>query len=105
MPEDLAGNPVRDLLSIMVAVLNSSDIAVRLADQGVPLRAIARAVRMPSSDLREQLHEALSDGRLLELPCDDWPPGCPKDQRALQISRMVRGSLASWPAQGRRGAF
>jgi DNA-binding response OmpR family regulator len=40
--------------------------------------------------LREQLHEALSDGRLLELPCDDWPPGCPKDQRALQISRMVR---------------
>ena len=74
----------------MVAVLDSSDIAVRLADEGVPLRAIARAVRMPSSDLREQLHEALSDGRLLELPCDDWPPGCPKDQRALQISRMVR---------------
>ena len=26
----------------------------------------------------------------LELPCDDWPPGCPKDQRALQISRVVR---------------
>jgi two-component system, cell cycle response regulator CtrA len=74
----------------MVAVLDSSDIAVRLADEGVPLRAIARAVRMPSSDLREQLHEALSDGRLLELPCDDWPPGCPKDQRALQISRTVR---------------
>jgi DNA-binding response OmpR family regulator len=74
----------------MVAVLDSSDIAVRLADEGVPLRAIARAVRMPSSDLREQLHEALYDGRLLELPCDDWPPGCPRDQRALQISRMVR---------------
>jgi two-component system, cell cycle response regulator CtrA len=74
----------------MVVVLDSSDIAVRLADEGVPLRAIARAVRMPSSDLREQLHEALYDGRLLELPCDDWPPGCPKDKRALQISRMVR---------------
>jgi DNA-binding response OmpR family regulator len=86
---DLAGNPVRDLLSIMVAVFDSSDIAVRLADEGVPLRAIARAVRMPSSDLREQLHEALYDGRLLELPHDDWPPGFPRDQRALQLSRLV----------------
>jgi DNA-binding response OmpR family regulator len=74
----------------MASVLDSSDIAVRLADEGVPVRAIARAVRMPSSDLRERLHEALSDGRLLELPRDDWPPGCPRDQRALQIFRMVR---------------
>jgi hypothetical protein len=74
----------------MAAVLDSSDIAVRLADEGVPLAAIARAIRTPSSDLREQLHEALTDGRLLELPVDDWPPGCPKDQRALQISRMAR---------------
>jgi two-component system, cell cycle response regulator CtrA len=74
----------------MASVLDSSDIAVRLADEGVPLAAIARAIRTSSSDLREQLHEALSDGRLLELPCDDWPPGCPKDQRALQISRTVR---------------
>jgi DNA-binding response OmpR family regulator len=73
----------------MASVLDSSDIAVRLADEGVPLRAIARAVRMPSSDLREQLHEALYDGRLLELPHDDWPPGFPRDQRALQLSRLV----------------
>ena len=55
-----------------------------------PCERLPAPCRIPSSDLREQLHEALSDGRLLELPCDDWPPGCPKDQRALQISRMVR---------------
>ena len=65
------------------------DIAIRLADEGVPLRAIARAIRIPSTTLREQLHEARSAGRLLDLPRDDWPPGFPRDQRALQLSRMV----------------
>ena len=66
-----------------------SEVAVRLADEGVPLRAIARAVRVPSEDLRERLTEARSEGRLLELPHDDWPPGFPRDQRPLQLSRLV----------------
>ena len=77
-------------MPIMPPVLDSSDIAVRLADEGVPLRAIARAVQVPSSALREQLHEALSDGRLIALPKDDWPVGLPRDQRSLQLSRMMR---------------
>jgi DNA-binding response OmpR family regulator len=64
-------------------------IAVRLADEGVPLRAIARATSTPSDTLRTKLHEAQAQGRLLELPRDDWPPGFPRDQRALQLSRMV----------------
>jgi DNA-binding response OmpR family regulator len=68
----------------------SLEMAVRLADEGVPLRAIARAIKIPSADLREQLTEAKLDGRLLELPHDDWPPGFPRDQRSLQISRLVR---------------
>jgi DNA-binding response OmpR family regulator len=66
-----------------------SDIAIRLADEGVPLRAIARAIKVSSSLLRELLHTAQSDGRLLDLPRDDWPPGFPRDQRALQLSRLV----------------
>lgn len=65
------------------------DFAVRLADEGVPLRAIARATNIPSDDLRLQLQEAQMDGRLLELPRDDWPPGFPRDHRALQLSRMT----------------
>jgi hypothetical protein len=72
------------------------DFAVRLADEGVPLRAIARATRIPSDDLRDALFEAKREGRLLELPRDDWPPGFPRDQRALQLSRLVienRGAL------------
>jgi Transcriptional regulatory protein, C terminal len=65
------------------------DFAVRLADEGVPLRAIARASNIPSDDLRLHLQEAQLDGRLLTLPRDDWPPGFPRDQRALQLSRMA----------------
>lgn len=65
------------------------DIPIRLADEGVPLRAIARAVRLPSDIVREKLHEARAAGKLLDLPRDDWPPGFPRDQRALQLSRLA----------------
>ena len=64
-------------------------IAVRLADEGVPTRCIARAVAIPSHQLYEILVKARIDGRLLALPRDDWPPGCPRDQRSLQLSRQV----------------
>lgn len=67
----------------------TADVAVRLADEGVPTRVIARATKTPSEDIRELLSEAQQDGRLLELPHDDWPSGFPRDQRALQLSRMV----------------
>jgi DNA-binding response OmpR family regulator len=66
-----------------------ADIAVRLADEGVPLRAIARATKIASEDLRSALRTAKDTGRLLELPREDWPVGFPRDQRALQLSRMV----------------
>jgi len=64
-------------------------IAIRLADEGVPMRAIARATHIPSTRLYQTLVEARMQGRLLCLPRDDWPPGCPRDQRALQLSRMM----------------
>jgi hypothetical protein len=69
--------------------MNHMEIAVRLADEGVPVCAIARAVSVPSERLREQLHAAQNDGRLITLPKEDWPIGFPRDQRALQLSRMV----------------
>jgi DNA-binding response OmpR family regulator len=64
-------------------------IAVRLADEGVPLRAIARATAIPSPQLYDTLVRAKMDGSLLTLPRDDWPPGCPRDQRSLQLSRLA----------------
>ena len=62
---------------------------MRLADEGVPLRAIARATNTPSDILRDKLHKAQDEGKLLGLPREDWPPGFPRDQRALRLSRMV----------------
>jgi hypothetical protein len=72
----------------MDTALSVDSLTVRLADEGVPLRAIARATSIPSHDLREHLLDAQADGRLLELPHDDWPPGFPRDQRSLQITRL-----------------
>ena len=72
----------------MTAAPPIMDLPIRLADEGVPLRAIARATGMPSAELRNRLQRARADGRLLELPREDWPPGFPRDQRALQLARM-----------------
>ena len=65
------------------------NIAVRLAHEGVPLAAIARSVGVPSDTLRHQLIEARDDGRLLDMPPPDWPVGSSRDQRALQLSRLL----------------
>jgi hypothetical protein len=65
------------------------DIAIRLADEGVPLRAIARAIKVSSDVVRERLQMALATGRLIDLPREDWPPGYPRDQRVLQLSRLA----------------
>lgn len=48
-------------------------IAVRLANEGVPVRAIARATQIPSSEVRTALEEAQLAGVLLVLPSEDWP--------------------------------
>jgi hypothetical protein len=65
------------------------ELAIKLADEGVPLRAIARAVDVPSEEVRDCLSQARANGRLLSLPREDWPPGFPRDERALQLSRLV----------------
>jgi hypothetical protein len=74
---------------MMALAVCDDAIAVRLADEGVPLCAIARAIQVPSEAVREQLTQACDDGRLLSLPHNDWPPGFPRDQRALQLSRLT----------------
>lgn len=56
-------------------------IAVRLADEGLPVRAIARAIKLPSSDIYEALRDALASGSIVEMPKDDWPVGSRRDMR------------------------
>jgi DNA-binding response OmpR family regulator len=70
-------------------------VLIRMADEGIPLAAIARSAGIPSPVVREQLVHAKSEGRLLELPKEDWPPGFPRDQRALQLSRLTVESRAA----------
>jgi len=50
------------------------DIAVALADEGVPVRAIARSVKIPGEDIYDILKNAIEEGKLISLPKDDWPP-------------------------------
>ena len=49
-------------------------VAVALADEGVPVCAIARSVHISSDEVRSALREAISEGRIVEMPRDDWPP-------------------------------
>lgn len=56
-------------------------IAIRLVDEGVPIIAVARALRVDSDVVRDFLHMAISDGRLLAVTRDDWPPGTKRADR------------------------
>lgn len=64
-----------------IVLAASADIAIRLADEGVPVRAIARCIKLPSADVYEFLKEARLAGRLIEIPKDDWPPAERKSSR------------------------
>jgi DNA-binding response OmpR family regulator len=58
-------------------------IAVRLADEGIPIRAIARATHIASSDVYDLLRDAVASGTIVELPKDDWPPGSNRGTRTI----------------------
>ena len=57
------------------------DVAVRLAIEGVPVQAIARAIKFPSEDVRIALEEARDFGKIIELPASDWPVGQSRSTR------------------------
>ena len=56
-------------------------IAVRLADEGVPVRAIARAIQQSSEDVRDALHNAIDLGQIVGMPRDDWPINVLRENR------------------------
>lgn len=56
-------------------------VAVRLADEGVPVGAIIRSLLMPAEEVRDILKEASENGLLVALPRDDWPPGTRREAR------------------------
>lgn len=56
-------------------------IAIALADEGVPVAAIARSIKQPSEDVRLAIREAIDAGRIVEMPRDDWPPHLRRAER------------------------
>lgn len=55
---------------------------VRLADEGVPVRAIARALRQTPDAVRDAIKTALGTGMIAYQPKEDWPPGAHRDTRS-----------------------
>ncbi len=62
-------------------------VIVRLAHEGVPVRAIARATKVESADIRLLLAEAVDTGQIVSVPRDDWPPQVARDQRVPEYSK------------------
>lgn len=56
-------------------------VAIRMADEGIPIRAIARTTRLPPEDVYEVLKDAVARGAIIDLPKNDWPPGSYRDTR------------------------
>lgn len=62
-----------------------SHIAVRLADEGVPLRVITRALKQPADEVRERLQDAYDKGEIIAVPRDDWPAGSRSNDRRPDV--------------------
>ncbi len=58
-------------------------VVVRLADEGIPVSAIARACKIPASEVYEILYDAVGNGTIIEVPKADWPPGSARARRKL----------------------
>ena len=58
----------------MSEVLSYQDIAIRLANEGIPVLVTSRSLATTSEEVRDWLYAALLSGDIVEVPPDDWPP-------------------------------
>lgn len=65
-------------------------IAIRLADEGVPIQAIGRVLRVPPDQFRDILHDAVDSGRICFMPKEDWPPMVSVGDRGQCYNKSVR---------------
>lgn len=54
--------------------ISLEETVVRLAEEEVPVRVIARAVKIPMDQVQLLLEEARDAGRILRIPRPDWHP-------------------------------
>lgn len=62
-------------------------LAERFADEGVPIRAMARAFKQTTDAIRATIEEAIFHGRLVQMPRDDWPIGQARNDRTPAFVR------------------
>ncbi len=62
-------------------------LVARMAHEGIPIRAIARSIELPSDRVRAAVQEAFKAGLLVQLPRDDWPAQLPRDHRVPEYSK------------------
>ena len=73
-----------------------TDLAiVRLADEGVPIRALVRVFHKAFGDVEEILREAQDDGRIVAMPAADWPAGTERGSR-VPTAAPERGDVPEW---------
>lgn len=65
-------------------------IAERFADEGVPLRAIARSLKQNTEAVRFAVEEAVFKGKIVQVPRDDWPVGATRNDRTPSYVRANR---------------
>lgn len=73
-------------------LIPANDIAIALADEGVPVRAIARSTKIAGEDMYDILKNAINEGRLITLPKDDWPPSNRKSARYQAENTVLSNS-------------
>jgi DNA-binding response OmpR family regulator len=66
---------------------------IRAADEGVPIAAIKRIFKMVKDtlDIRELLRSAVTAGRLVAMPREDWPITQLRDERTPTVPRHELG--------------
>ena len=65
-------------------------LAERFADEGVPVRAMARAFKQTAEAVREAVSLAIHAGRIVQMPRDDWPVGQARHDRSPSFMRQNR---------------
>lgn len=64
-------------------------VAVRAANEGVPVAAIARIVETPYEEIAVTLRSALSRGEIGQMPKADWPPALGWSDRLPSVPRSA----------------
>lgn len=64
---------------------DTAKVAANLAHEGVPIRAIARALKQSTDAVREAINEAVSRGSIVSAPKEDWTATVSKDNRSPEL--------------------